>query len=123
MRRLASGFLLAMICISTAAAQELDRSVLEKLKAASCFVVVDTPRGRGSGSGFVFLKRGTTGYVITCAHVTGGADKVGIVFGSGTTSERTFEGRVIGSDASRDLACVILKDAKDLPAPLDIGQK
>jgi len=101
-------------------AQELDRAVLDKLKSATCFVVVV---GRGSGSGVLFLKRGATGYLLTCEHVVRGADKVAIVFGSGTPNERQLEGSVIGSDAERDLAAVILKDAKDLPTPLEIGTK
>lgn len=119
----AAALLLVLLGPLAASSQELARDVLDKLKSATCFVVVDTPRGRGTGSGFLFLKRGGTGYIITCAHVTGGADKVQIVFGSGTTSERSFEGRVIGSDSDRDLACVILKEAKDLPGTLDILTK
>jgi hypothetical protein len=115
--------LLALFAPPAVHPQELARDFLDKLKSATCFVVVDTPAGRGSGSGFLFLKRGTTGYLITCAHVTRGAEKVQIVFGSGTTAERTLEGRVIGADSDRDLACVVLKDAKDLPGTLDILTK
>ncbi len=123
MGRIASGILLALLVVPALHAQDLGRDVLEKLKNATCFVVVDTPRGRGTGSGFLFLKRGSTGYIITCAHVTMGQEKVGIVFASGTPAERSFQGRVIGADKDRDLACVILKEVKDLPSILDIGQK
>jgi hypothetical protein len=103
--------------------QELDRTVLEKLKASSVFVIVQGRQGQGTGSGFIFLKRGSTGYLLTCEHVVRGAETAQIVLGSGTSTERRYEGRVLATDADRDLACLILKNVKDIPAPLEIGTK
>src|SRR5688572_29619341 len=82
--------------------QELKTDVLDKLKAATVFVVVDDGPRAGSGSGFLFLKRGTTAYLMTCEHVVGTATKVKVVFWSGTPQEKTRTARVVATDPSRD---------------------
>lgn len=118
--------ILLTICLAAAShvqAQELDKGTLDKLKASTVFVIVDTPYGRGSGSGFLFIRRGAVGYIITCEHVVDEATSVSIVFNSGTKSERKFEGKVVATDPQRDLACVLIRNAKDLPNPLEIGLK
>jgi hypothetical protein len=99
--------------------QELKSDVLDNLKDATVFVVA----GEGTGSGFLFLKRGTSGYIMTCEHVVASADHVTVVFWSGTPREKSFRARVVAKDPSRDIACLILKDAKDLPGTLEIGRK
>lgn len=103
-------------------AQELDARTLSKVKAATVFVVNERV-GRGTGSGYLFLRRGSGGYVITCEHVVRGAETVGIVFHSGTAKERALTGQVIAVDDDRDLACVLLKDANNLPDPLSVDGK
>src|SRR5262245_55829205 len=110
---------LVAVMAALAPRQELKADVLEKLKDATVFIVA----GDGTGSGFLFLRRGTTGYIMTCEHVVAGSDSVNVVFWSGTAREKTFRAKVVATDPNRDIACLILKEIKDLPAPLDIGRK
>ncbi|MFT5526027.1 MAG: S1-C subfamily serine protease, partial [Pirellulaceae bacterium] len=61
---------------------------------------------KGIGSGFVVHP---DGIIVTCEHVVSGADNINV-----TLNGKQYQGRVIDSDAERDLA--ILKiDATDLP--------
>ncbi|MBF2025528.1 MAG: trypsin-like peptidase domain-containing protein [Oscillatoriales cyanobacterium C42_A2020_001] len=62
---------------------------------------------RGTGSGFILS---TDGRILTNAHVVSGTDTVEVTLKDG----RTFEGRVVGSDAVTDVAVVKI-DSKDLP--------
>lgn len=55
-----------------------------------------------SGSGFVYKKDGTYGYIMTNHHVIDGADKVLITF----SNDDQIEGKVTGSDEYLDLAVV-----------------
>jgi hypothetical protein len=98
--------------------QELAPEVLDRAKAATSFVVVESAPERRSASGFLFLKQGDHGYVLTCEHVVRGVERVGIVFDSGLSGERSVSGEVIALDPDRDLACVLLADAAQLPVPL-----
>ncbi len=61
----------------------------------------------GLGSGVIITP---DGYIVTNNHVVEGADKLDITL----NDNRTFNGRVIGTDPSTDLALVKI-DAKDLP--------
>jgi len=62
---------------------------------------------KGSGSGFIINKNG---YILTNEHVIGSADKIKVTLKDG----RSFNAKVIGSDAMLDLA-VIKIDAGSLP--------
>jgi len=62
---------------------------------------------KGAGSGFVIDSKG---YILTNEHVVRGADEIKVTSKDG----RKFTGKVVGQDASLDLA-VIKVDAKDLP--------
>lgn len=121
MKIIAPLFLLAFA--SRAAAQELPKATLDKMKAGTVYVKAKLKFGEGTGSGFLFKKFGTVAYVITCDHVVSGASAVTVVFGSGSAAEKTFEAQVLAADPSRDLACLALKDAKDLPAVIEIADK
>jgi S1-C subfamily serine protease/DNA-binding beta-propeller fold protein YncE len=109
----------AVLAAFAPARQELKSDVLEKLRDATVYVVA----GDGTGSGFLFLKRGSVAYLMTCEHVVGSAQQVNVVFWSGTAKEKTHAARVIATDPSRDIACLVLRDVKDLPAPLELGRK
>lgn len=61
----------------------------------------------GLGSGVIIIP---DGYIVTNNHVVEGADKLDITL----NDNRTFNGRVIGTDPSTDLALIKI-DAKDLP--------
>jgi serine protease Do len=62
---------------------------------------------KGAGSGFIIDSKG---YILTNAHVVGGADKITVTLKDG----RKLEGKVIGEDAELDLAVVKI-EAQDLP--------
>jgi len=71
------------------------------------------PRQRaGSGSGVIIS---TDGYIITNNHVVEGADSIGVTL----NDKRSFTGKVIGSDASTDIALIKI-EADDLQ-PIPFG--
>ena len=71
------------------------------------------PRKRsGSGSGVIIS---TDGYIITNNHVVEGADSISVTL----NDKRTFNGKVIGGDASADIALIKI-DADDLQ-PIPFG--
>ena len=71
------------------------------------------PRQRsGSGSGVIIS---TDGYIITNNHVIEGADSISVTL----NDKRTFNGKVIGGDASTDIALIKI-DADDLQ-PIPFG--
>jgi hypothetical protein len=117
------GVLSALLAAVPAPAQELSKSVLEKIKASTVYVEASTGGVSATGSGFLFRKSGTTGYIMTCDHVVEGADKVVVVFSSGTKGEQRYEAEVAGADPDLDLACLLIREARDLPGTLDIGSK
>lgn len=62
---------------------------------------------QGSGSGVIISQ---DGYIVTNNHVVAGADKIEVTL----NDKRTYEGKVIGADASTDVALIKI-DEKDLP--------
>lgn len=73
---------------------------------------VQTQPSVGFGSGVIISN---DGYIVTNNHVVAGADEITVTL----NDNRHFKGRVIGADASSDLALVKI-EAKDLPT-LPIG--
>ena len=69
-----------------------------------------------SGSGFVYKKDGTYGYIMTNHHVIDGADKVIITF----SNDDQVEGKVTGSDEYLDLA-VVKVDVDSVTAVAKLG--
>lgn len=106
--------ILFLALAAAASAQELTPQVLQKVKAATVYIEAST----GTGSGFLFRKSGSSGYVMTCAHVVGTDREVWLSFDAGTPRERRVRGRVTGSDGDLDLACVLVEGVKDLPEVL-----
>jgi serine protease Do len=62
---------------------------------------------QGSGSGVIIS---ADGYIVTNNHVVAGADKIEVIL----NDRRTYEGTVIGADASTDVALIKIKE-KGLP--------
>ena len=55
--------------------------------------------GTGTGTGFVYMVDGQTGYLLTNEHVISGQTSVDV-----TIEDTVYSGRVLGSDAGRDIA-------------------
>lgn len=71
-------------------------------------------QARGQGSGFVF---DAEGHIVTNAHVVDGAQSVTVRFWDGST----YDGRIVGSDPSTDLAVVKIDVPADVLHPLAVG--
>lgn len=69
---------------------------------------VETPEQKGMGSGVIISK---DGYVVTNNHVIDGADEISVRLHDG----REMKGRIIGADATTDLALVKI-EGDDFPA-------
>jgi len=69
---------------------------------------VQTPKKQGSGSGVIIS---SDGYIVTNNHVVDGADEITVIL----NDNREFSAKIIGTDASTDLA-LIKVSGKNLPA-------
>ena len=79
----------------------------------SAFPSGDVPR-RGQGSGFVLDRQG---HVVTNHHVVDGATRINVTFADG----KTHRARLVGSDASTDLAVIDVDAPESALAPLSLG--
>jgi S1-C subfamily serine protease len=71
-------------------------------------------QAQGQGSGFVF---DTEGHIVTNDHVVEGAEGVSVRFSDGST----YDGTVVGTDPSTDLAVIKLDAPAELLVPLELG--
>ena len=76
--------------------------------------VVEITAAQGQGSGFVY---DGDGHIITNAHVVDGASSVSVKFWNG----KTFTARVVGTDASTDLAVLKVDAPVSELFPLSLG--
>jgi putative serine protease PepD len=76
--------------------------------------VVEITAGQGQGSGFV---SDSNGHVVTNAHVVEGSSSVSIRFWNG----KTYSARVVGTDASTDLAILKVDAPVSQLFPLTLG--
>ncbi len=73
-------------------------------------VKVESPDGRGGGSGTVIRQTDTEAHILTAAHVVDDLKIVKVTYLDGMTGKKlTVEGRVIRTDPGRDLALVVTK--------------
>jgi S1-C subfamily serine protease len=72
--------------------------------------------GTATGSGFVI---DTDGHILTNAHVVEGSDAVTVRVGG--EDGDTFDAKVIGADASTDVAVLEVTDGADQLEPLELG--
>ena len=68
----------------------------------------------GSGTGFVY---DAEGHIVSNYHVVENAEQLLVTLADG----ETFEARIVGTDATNDLAVIRVEGARDLPAPLPLG--
>ncbi len=80
----------------------------------SPFGMPQDQRGTATGSGFVIDKQG---HILTNAHVVEGAGKVDVSFGD----DKTVDARVLGRDASTDVALLKVDPGDVKLNPLDLG--
>jgi S1-C subfamily serine protease len=71
-------------------------------------------RGQATGSGFVIDEQG---HVLTNAHVVEGATKIEVAFGD----NNSVDARLLGSDASTDVALLKVKASEKVLKPLSLG--
>ncbi|MFN2470419.1 MAG: S1C family serine protease [Gaiellaceae bacterium] len=113
---------------ATPAASTRDLTVSQVYRRTAAGVVEITSTGSGSssgfpgqspqqqaqGSGFVYDREG---HVVTNQHVVDGADSVSATFSNG----ESYDARVIGTDASTDLAVLDVDAPAALLSPLPLG--
>jgi S1-C subfamily serine protease len=80
----------------------------------SPFGLPQEERGQATGSGFVIDE---DGHVMTNAHVVEGGSKIEVKF----SEEDTVDARLLGSDASTDVALLKVNASKKLLRPLALG--
>jgi S1-C subfamily serine protease len=68
----------------------------------------------GTGSGFVYDNEG---HIVTNYHVIENAEQLTVTFADG----QTYDAKVVGSDATNDLAVISIDGNADLPDPLVVG--
>jgi putative serine protease PepD len=76
--------------------------------------VVEIAAGQGQGSGFVYDGHG---HIVTNQHVVEGATSVSVKFWNG----KTYDARVVGTDASTDLAVLKVNAPASELFPLSLG--
>jgi putative serine protease PepD len=76
--------------------------------------VVEITAGQGQGSGFVYDANGN---IVTNAHVVDGASSISVKFWNG----KTFSARIVGTDASTDLAVLKVDAPVSELFPLSLG--
>jgi S1-C subfamily serine protease len=108
------------------APQQIDRTIVQKVKSATAYLHIVMPGAEAEGSGFLGIE---PGIVITNAHVIGmlQADspppqRIDVVFNSGTPgAELKLAGAVAGVDRDNDLAVLrLVGDTSRLPPPLQV---
>ncbi len=127
-----------LICAPALPAQEaLPAAVLADIKAATVFVKVEAGPLRMSGSGFLMLVKDDLALIVTNEHVVtppalpaqrGAPARVRrpvieVVFNSGRRNETVLAAEVVVADPYRDLAVLRVRNAKDLPRPIDLSAK
>jgi putative serine protease PepD len=80
--------------------------VAEKVSPSTVAISVSTASGQAEGTGVIYREDGT---IITNNHVVSGAQKVEVSL----TDGRTYSARVVGTDATTDLAAIKLEDPPD----------
>ncbi|WP_227487989.1 S1C family serine protease [Brachybacterium subflavum] len=89
-------------------------NVSEKVSPSTVAISVSTASGQAEGTGVIYREDGT---IITNNHVVSGAQEVEVSL----TDGRTYSARVIGTDATTDLAAIKLEDPPDDLTPASFG--
>ncbi len=92
----------------------VNRSVVNITTASEAGGLFGDESAGGTGSGFVIDREG---HILTNDHVVSGAESVQVTLFDGTT----HDARVVGEDASNDVAVVQVRVSPDLLVPLSLG--
>ncbi len=88
--------------------------IYKRVSGAVVEITVSAAGGQAQGSGFVYDDEG---HVITNHHVVDGAETVAVKFSDGST----YDGTVLGSDPSTDLAVIDVDAPASVLEPLDLA--
>jgi uncharacterized protein (TIGR03067 family) len=110
-------------------ADAIPRATLQAIKSATVFIKVEAGPFAGSGSGFVILTEGQSGYAVTNDHVVTPPrlnrplpkPNVTLVFNSGAEGEQSVRAQVVAADAERDLAVLKYDGVKQQPVPVSFA--
>lgn len=91
-------------------------ALYEATKNSVVEIRVQTARGQGQGSGFVYH---SDGYIVTNQHVVSDTEEVSVGFASGVW--RT--GEVVGTDVYTDLAVIRVESLPDSAEPLPLSER
>jgi Trypsin-like peptidase domain len=127
-------FPIALAATTVCAQETLPLDTLAKVKQATCYIRIDdgVRENRVPGSGFMIKVDGTTGYLVTNAHVVAARDWRGpyvgrptakVYFRSGTKAETTALAEVVAAEPGRDLALLKVVNAANLPAPIAVNSE
>lgn len=89
---------------------------IDKVYDSVVVIEVSTRSGSGTGSGFVYKKDDTTGYIITNHHVVDGATSIYVINSAGVECEA----KLLGSDEYSDIA-VLSVDISNVVSVAEIG--
>ncbi|MGA9400443.1 S1C family serine protease [Haladaptatus sp.] len=81
-------------------------------------VGVRTPRGAGEGSGFVYERSGSTGYIVTNNHVVADATRLRVQF----NRRQMRDAEVVGTAPKRDLAVLRVRNVPSYVDTLPIAR-
>ncbi len=132
MKQLVLVLILSLTAGMVRAQDSLSVEELARIKAATVFIKVGSPRSGSiaTGSGFIVKVDGNTGWVVTNHHVIDLYEDddetrmmqtpISVVIESGTENERSVKATIVAIDPVNDLATLKLEKVEKLPAPLTI---
>ena len=92
-----------LLCLSIAAASAATlASVYGRIKPSIVYIVVATPSGAQSGTGFIYDSNSTESIIVTAAHVVAGSQRIDVVLDSNPM--KRFPATVTTVDRKRDVA-------------------
>ncbi len=133
MRTLPFAIALALTSAAAQAQEAMPVETVAKVKDATTYIRTNVDANEdepsASGSGFVIGVDGTTGYIVTNAHVMtrtrrdssgGGRPTAEVYFRSGTKAETRAVAVAVAIEPERDLALLKVTNVPNLPAPIEL---
>ena len=134
MRPLAIAFMICLVSTLADAQEAMNAATVTEIKQATVFIrtAVESEQDGSamSGSGFLIRAEGSTGYIVTNAHVItpprgqelfSSRPTTSVYFRSGTKAEAKATAEVLTTAPERDLAVLRVSNVQNLPKPLDLS--